>query len=103
MDFGEAIRVGAGLHAESLDAFDRAFARMRVRHREARSHEGGGAQGHSGGGFATTTAMFRFPDVFEADLAATRMARTDNMMRRRWDFFVKWLLDAEPPKQPHWP
>jgi hypothetical protein len=20
------------------------------------------------------------------------------MMRRRWDYFVKWLLDAEPPK-----
>jgi len=21
------------------------------------------------------------------------------MMRRRWDYFVKWLLGAEPPKE----
>jgi len=21
------------------------------------------------------------------------------MMRRRWDFFVKWLMDADPPKE----
>jgi hypothetical protein len=20
-------------------------------------------------------------------------------MRRRWDYFVKWLLDAEPPRE----
>ncbi|HEY9479919.1 MAG TPA: DPP IV N-terminal domain-containing protein [Gemmatimonadaceae bacterium] len=24
---------------------------------------------------------------------------SDYMMRRRWDYFVKWLLDAEPPKE----
>ena len=28
-----------------------------------------GIWGHSGGGFATTTAMFRFPDVFKAGIA----------------------------------
>ena len=26
-------------------------------------------------------------------------AASTYMMRRRWDFFVKWLLDAEPPKE----
>jgi len=31
MDFGDEIRVGSGLHAPSLDAFDRAFAKMRVK------------------------------------------------------------------------
>jgi len=143
-----------------------------------------GIWGHSGGGFATTTTMFRFPDVFKVGIAEsgnhdqrvneddwgeryqgllTRNAEgTDNydieanqkfakdlkghlllahgmmdnnvppyntllvadalikankdfdlllfpyaahgygnasnyMMRRRWDYFVKWLLDAEPP------
>jgi len=145
-----------------------------------------GIWGHSGGGFATTTAMFRFPDFFKAGIAESGnhdqreneddwgeryqglLVRngdgTDNydaeanqnfaknlkghlllahgtmdtnvppyqtllvadalikankdfelllipnanhgygaastyMMRRRWDFFVKWLLDTEPPKE----
>jgi dipeptidyl-peptidase 4 len=26
-------------------------------------------------------------------------AATNYMMRRRWDYFVRWLLDAEPPKE----
>jgi dipeptidyl aminopeptidase/acylaminoacyl peptidase len=140
--------------------------------------------GHSGGGFATTTAMFRFPDFFKVGIAESgnhdqreneddwgeryqglvvRNADGDNydaeanqnfaknlkghlllahgtmdtnvppyqtmliadalikankdfdllmipnsnhgygaasnyMMRRRWDYFVKWLLGVEPPK-----
>jgi dipeptidyl-peptidase 4 len=145
-----------------------------------------GIWGHSGGGFATTTAMFRFPDFFRAGIAesgnhdqrvneddwgeryqglVTQNADgTDSydveanqnfaknlkgrlmlahgtmdtnvppyqtmliadalikankdfdlillpnqnhgygtasnyMMRRRWDFFVKWLMDVEPPKE----
>ena len=145
-----------------------------------------GIWGHSGGGFATTTALFRFPDFFKAGIAESGnhdqrvneddwgeryqglLARnadgTDNydveanqnfaknlkgrlllahgtmdtnvppyqtmliadalikankdfdllllpnqnhgygtasnyMMRRRWDFFVKWLMDTEPPKE----
>jgi dipeptidyl aminopeptidase/acylaminoacyl peptidase len=145
-----------------------------------------GIWGHSGGGFATTTAMFRFPDFFTAGIAESgnhdqreneddwgeryqglvvrNADGTDNydaeanqnfaknlkghlflahgtmdtnvppyqtmliadalikankdfellmipnsnhgygaasnyMMRRRWDFFVKWLIGAEPPKE----
>jgi len=145
-----------------------------------------GIWGHSGGGFATTTAMFRFPDFFKAGIAESgnhdqrtneddwgeryqgllvkNADGTDNydaeanqnfaknlkghlllahgtmdtnvppyqtllvadalikankdfellllpnqnhgygtasnyMMRRRWDFFVRWLMDAEPPKE----
>jgi dipeptidyl aminopeptidase/acylaminoacyl peptidase len=145
-----------------------------------------GIWGHSGGGFATTTAMFRFPDFFKAGIAESgnhdqreneddwgeryqglvvkNADGTDNydaeanqnfaknlkgrlllahgtmdtnvppyqtmliadalikankdfdlillpnqnhgygnasnyMMRRRWDFFVKWLMDVEPPKE----
>jgi dipeptidyl aminopeptidase/acylaminoacyl peptidase len=145
-----------------------------------------GIWGHSGGGFATTTAMFRFPDFFKAGIAesgnhdqrvneddwgeryqglVTKNADgTDSydaeanqnfaknlkgrlmlahgtmdtnvppyqtmliaealikankdfdlillpnqnhgygtasnyMTRRRWDFFVKWLMDTEPPKE----
>ena len=145
-----------------------------------------GIWGHSGGGFATTTAMFRFPDFFKAGIAESGnhdqreneddwgeryqglLVRnpdgTDNyeaeanqnfaknlkgrlllahgtmdtnvppyqtmlvvdalikankdfdllmipnanhgygaasnyMMRRRWDFFVKWLLGVEPPAE----
>ena len=145
-----------------------------------------GIWGHSGGGFATTTAMFRFPDFFKAGIAESgnhdqrvneddwgeryqgllvRQADgTDNyedeanqnyaknlkgklllahgtmdtnvppyqtlmivdalvkankdfellmlpnqnhgygsasnyMMRRRWDFFVRWLMGVEPPKE----
>jgi hypothetical protein len=26
-------------------------------------------------------------------------AASTYMMRRRWDFFVKWLMDTEPPKE----
>jgi dienelactone hydrolase len=145
-----------------------------------------GIWGHSGGGFATTTAMFRFPDFFKAGIAESgnhdqRLNEDDwgeryqglvvrnadgtdgyeaeanqlhaknlkgrlflahgtmdtnvppyqtlmvadalikankdfdllmlpnqnhgfgdasaYMMRRRWDFFVKWLMDLEPPKE----
>jgi dienelactone hydrolase/WD40 repeat protein len=145
-----------------------------------------GIWGHSGGGFATTTAMFRFPDFFKVGIAESgnhdqrvneddwgeryqgllvrKADGTDNyedeanqkyagnlkghlllahgtmdtnvppyqtlliadalikankdfdllmlpnqghgygtasgyMMRRRWDYFVKWLLGAEPPKE----
>jgi len=145
-----------------------------------------GIWGHSGGGFATTTAMFRFPDFFKVGIAESgnhdqrvneddwgeryqglvvrNADGTDNydaeanenfaknlkghlllahgtmdtnvppyqtlmivdalikankdfdllllpnqnhgygsasayMMRRRWDYFVKWLLGAEPPKE----
>ena len=145
-----------------------------------------GIWGHSGGGFATTTAMFRFPDFFNAGIAESGNhdqreneddwgeryqglvvknadgtdsydaeanqnfaknlkghlllahgtmdtnvppyqtmliadalikankdfdllmipnanhgygAASNYMMRRRWDFFVKWLMDAEPPKE----
>jgi dipeptidyl-peptidase 4 len=145
-----------------------------------------GIWGHSGGGFATTTAMFRFPGVFQAGIAESgnhdqreneddwgeryqgllvrnadgtdsydveanqnfaknlqghlllahgtmdtnvppyqtllvvdALIKADKdfelllipnanhgygaastyMMRRRWDFFVKWLLDAQPPKE----
>jgi dipeptidyl aminopeptidase/acylaminoacyl peptidase len=145
-----------------------------------------GIWGHSGGGFATTTAMFRFPDFFKAGIAESgnhdqrtneddwgeryqgllvknadgtdsydveanqnfaknlkgRLllahgtmdtnvppyqtllvadalikankdfemlmipnanhgygAASNYMMRRRWDFFVRWLMDAEPPKE----
>jgi dipeptidyl aminopeptidase/acylaminoacyl peptidase len=145
-----------------------------------------GIWGHSGGGFATTTAMFRFPDFFKAGIAESgnhdqrvneddwgeryqgllvkNADGTDNydaeanqnfaknlkghlllahgtmdtnvppydtmlvadalikankdfdllmipnanhgygtasnyMMRRRWDFFVKWLMGVEPPKE----
>ncbi len=145
-----------------------------------------GIWGHSGGGFATTTAMFRFPDFFKAGIAesgnhdqreneddwgeryqglvAKNADGTDSydaeanqnfaknlkghlllahgtmdtnvppyqtllvadalikankdfelillpnqnhgygsasnyMMRRRWDFFVRWLLETEPPKE----
>jgi dipeptidyl-peptidase 4 len=145
-----------------------------------------GIWGHSGGGFATTTAMFRFPDFFKAGIAEsgnhdqrvneddwgeryqgllTKNADgTDSyaveanqnfaknlkghlllahgtmdtnvppyqtmliaealikankdfdllmlpnqnhgygtasayMMRRRWDYFVKWLMEVEPPKE----
>jgi len=145
-----------------------------------------GIWGHSGGGFATTTAMFRFPDFFKAGIAESgnhdqreneddwgeryqglvvkNADGTDSydaeanqnfakdlkghlllahgtmdtnvppyqtmliadalikankdfdlillpnqnhgygtasnyMMRRRWDFFVKWLMDADPPKE----
>jgi dipeptidyl aminopeptidase/acylaminoacyl peptidase len=145
-----------------------------------------GIWGHSGGGFATTTAMFRFPDFFKAGIAESGNhdqreneddwgeryqglvvrnadgtdsydveanqnfaknlkghlflahgtmdtnvppyqtmliadalikankdfdllmipnsnhgygAASNYMMRRRWDFFVKWLMDAEPPKE----
>jgi dipeptidyl aminopeptidase/acylaminoacyl peptidase len=25
--------------------------------------------------------------------------QSNYMMRRRWDYFVKWLLNAEPPKE----
>ncbi|HEY9228688.1 MAG TPA: DPP IV N-terminal domain-containing protein [Gemmatimonadaceae bacterium] len=144
-----------------------------------------GIWGHSGGGFATTTAMFRFPDFFKAGIAESgnhdqreneddwgeryqgllvkNADGTDNyeaeanqnfaknlkghlflahgtmdtnvppyqtmliadalikgnkdfdllmipnanhgygaasnyMMRRRWDYFVKWLMGTEPPK-----
>jgi dipeptidyl-peptidase 4 len=145
-----------------------------------------GIWGHSGGGFATTTAMFRFPDFFKAGIAesgnhdqreneddwgeryqglvARNADGADNydieanqnfaknlkghlflahgtmdtnvppyqtmliadalikankdfdllmipnsnhgygaasnyMMRRRWDFFVKWLMGTDPPKE----
>ena len=145
-----------------------------------------GIWGHSGGGFATTTAMFRFPDFFKAGIAESgnhdqrtneddwgeryqgplvkNADGTDNydaeanqnfakdlkghlmlahgtmdtnvppyqtmliadalikankdfdlillpnqnhgygtasnyMMRRRWDFFVRWLMDTDPPKE----
>ena len=145
-----------------------------------------GIFGHSGGGFATTTAMFRFPDFFKAGIAESgnhdqreneddwgeryqglvvrNADGTDSydaeanqnfaknlkghlllahgtmdtnvppyqtmlvadalikankdfellmipnanhgygtasnyMMRRRWDFFVRWLMDTEPPKE----
>jgi dipeptidyl aminopeptidase/acylaminoacyl peptidase len=145
-----------------------------------------GIWGHSGGGFATTSAMFRYPDFFDVGIAesgnhdqrayeddwgeryqgllAENSDGTDNytleanqefaknltgklllahgtmdnnvppyntylvvdalirankdfdllmipnaghgygsasnyMMRRRWDYFVRWLLDAEPPKE----
>jgi len=145
-----------------------------------------GIWGHSGGGFATTTAMFRFPDFFKAGIAESgnhdqreneddwgeryqglvvrNAGGTDNydaeanqnfaknlkghlllahgtmdtnvppyqtmliadalikankdfellmipnanhgygaastyMMRRRWDFFVKWLMQTEPPRE----
>jgi dipeptidyl aminopeptidase/acylaminoacyl peptidase len=145
-----------------------------------------GIWGHSGGGFATTTAMFRFPDFFKAGIAESgnhdqreneddwgeryqgllvrNADGTDNytaeanqnfaknlkgrlllahgtmdtnvppyqtmliadalikankdfdllmipnanhgygaasnyMMRRRWDFFVKWLMETEPPRE----
>ena len=145
-----------------------------------------GIWGHSGGGFATTTAMFRFPDFFKAGIAESGNhdqreneddwgeryqglvvrnadgtdsydveanqnfaknlkghlflahgtmdtnvppyqtmliadalikankdfdllmipnsnhgygAASNYMMRRRWDFFVKWLIGAEPPKE----
>jgi dipeptidyl-peptidase 4 len=145
-----------------------------------------GIWGHSGGGFATTTAMFRFPDFFKAGIAESgnhdqreneddwgeryqgllvkNADGTDNyeaeanqnfaknlkghlllahgtmdtnvppyqtllvadalikankdfellllpnqnhgygtasnyMMRRRWDFFVRWLMDGDPPKE----
>jgi dipeptidyl aminopeptidase/acylaminoacyl peptidase len=145
-----------------------------------------GIWGHSGGGFATTTAMFRFPDFFKAGIAESgnhdqrvneddwgeryqglvvrtpdgsdsyaieanqnfaknlkgRLmlahgtmdtnvppyqtmliadalikankdfdllmipnanhgygAASNYMMRRRWDFFVKWLMGTEPPKE----
>ena len=145
-----------------------------------------GIWGHSGGGFATTTAMFRFPDFFKAGIAesgnhdqrtneddwgeryqgllAKNADGVDNydveanqnfarnlkgrlllahgtmdtnvppnqtlliadalikankdfdlllipnanhgygsasnyMMRRRWDFFVRWLMETEPPKE----
>jgi dipeptidyl aminopeptidase/acylaminoacyl peptidase len=145
-----------------------------------------GIWGHSGGGFATTTALFRFPDFFKVGIAESgnhdqrvneddwgeryqglvvrNADGTDNydaeanenfaknlkghlllahgtmdtnvppyqtlmivdalikankdfdllllpnqnhgygsaaayMMRRRWDYFVKWLLGAEPPKE----
>lgn len=145
-----------------------------------------GIWGHSGGGFATTTAMFRFPDFFKAGIAESgnhdqrtneddwgeryqgllvkNPDGTDNyeaeanqnfaknlkgrlllahgtmdtnvppyqtylvvdalikankdfdllmlpnqnhgygtasayMMRRRWDFFVKWLMNVEPPRE----
>ena len=144
-----------------------------------------GIWGHSGGGFATTTAMFRYPDFFKAGIAESgnhdqrvneddwgeryqgllvKDGATDNydieanqnfaknlkgrlllahgtmdtnvppyqtmlvadalikankdfdlillpnqnhgygtasnyMMRRRWDFFVRWLMDTEPPKE----
>lgn len=145
-----------------------------------------GIWGHSGGGFATTTAMFRFPDFFKAGIAESgnhdqrtneddwgeryqglvvkNADGTDSydieanqnfaknlkghlllahgtmdtnvppnqtlliadalikankdfdllllpnqnhgygtassyMMRRRWDFFVRWLMDTEPPKE----
>jgi dipeptidyl aminopeptidase/acylaminoacyl peptidase len=145
-----------------------------------------GIWGHSGGGFATTTALFRFPDFFKAGIAESgnhdqrtneddwgeryqgllvkNADGTDSydaeanqnfakhlkgrlllahgtmdtnvppyqtmlvaealikankdfdlillpnqnhgygsasnyMMRRRWDFFVKWLMDVEPPKE----
>jgi dipeptidyl aminopeptidase/acylaminoacyl peptidase len=145
-----------------------------------------GIWGHSGGGFATTTAMFRFPDFFKVGIAESgnhdqrvneddwgeryqglvvhNADGTDNydveanenfaknlkghlllahgtmdtnvppyqtlmivdalikankdfdllllpnqnhgygsasayMMRRRWDYFVRWLLGAEPPKE----
>ncbi len=145
-----------------------------------------GIWGHSGGGFATTTAMFRFPDFFKVGIAESGnhdqrlneddwgeryqglLVRnpdgTDNyageanqnyaknlkgklllahgtmdtnvppyqtmlvadalieankdfdllmlpnqdhgygsasayMMRRRWDYFVKWLMEVEPPKE----
>jgi len=148
--------------------------------------ERAGIWGHSGGGFATTTAMFRFPDFFKAGIAESgnhdqrlneddwgeryqgllvrNADGTDNyeaeanqlyaknlkgrlflahgtmdtnvppyqtlmvadalikankdfdllmlpnqnhgygeasgyMMRRRWDFFVKWLAGLEPPKE----
>jgi len=26
-------------------------------------------------------------------------AASNYMMRRRWDFFVKWLIGAEPPRE----
>jgi hypothetical protein len=26
-------------------------------------------------------------------------AASNYMMRRRWDYFVKWLIGAEPPKE----
>jgi dipeptidyl-peptidase 4 len=145
-----------------------------------------GIWGHSGGGFATTTAMFRFPDFFKAGIAESgnhdqrtneddwgeryqgllaknadgvdsydveanqnfaknlkgRLmlahgtmdtnvppnqtmlvvdalikankdfdllllpnanhgygAASNYMMRRRWDFWVRWLMDSEPPKE----
>jgi dipeptidyl aminopeptidase/acylaminoacyl peptidase len=145
-----------------------------------------GIWGHSGGGFATTTAMFRFPDFFKAGIAESgnhdqrtneddwgeryqglvtknadgvdsyeveanqnfaknlkgRLmlahgtmdtnvppnqtmlvadalikankdfdllllpnanhgygAASNYMMRRRWDFWVRWLMDTEPPKE----
>ena len=143
-----------------------------------------GIWGHSGGGFATTTALFRFPDFFKAGIAEsgnhdqreneddwgerhqglveerrrhrqlrrgsqperreepegppaprargtmdtnvppaqTMLCRrradqgeqdfelvmipnanhdgaaSNYMMRRRWDFFVRWLMETEPPK-----
>jgi dipeptidyl aminopeptidase/acylaminoacyl peptidase len=145
-----------------------------------------GIWGHSGGGFATTTAMFRFPDFFKVGIAESGNhdqreneddwgeryqglvvknadgtdsydveanqnfaknlrghlllahgtmdtnvppyqtmlvadalikankdfdllmipnanhgygAASNYMMRRRWDYFVKWLIGAEPPKE----
>jgi dipeptidyl-peptidase 4 len=101
-----------------------------------------GIWGHSGGGFATTTAMFRFPDAFKVGIAESgnhdqrtneddwgeryqgllvrQPDGSDNyeaeanqrfvpnanhgygaasayMMRRRWDYFVRWLMGVEPP------
>ena len=66
-----------------------------------------GIYGHSGGGYATCDAMFRYPLIkankdFDLILFPNRGHGFGNepyMVRRRWDYFVRHLLGVEPPKE----
>ena len=53
-----------------------------------------GIWGHSGGGFATAGAMFRYPDFFKVGIS-----ESGNHDNRNYedDYFVQHLLGAEPP------
>ena len=39
-----------------------------------------------------------FDHAADPELERTATAPANYMMRRRWDYFVKYLLDAEPPQ-----
>jgi dipeptidyl aminopeptidase/acylaminoacyl peptidase len=53
-----------------------------------------GIWGHSGGGFATTTAMFRFPDFFKVGIAESG---NHDQRTNEDDWGERWLLSVEPP------
>ena len=59
--------------------------------------------GHSGGGFITADALIKAGKDFDLLMLPNQAhgygTASNYMMRRRWDYFVRWLEEAEPPKE----